>query len=170
MELINEYEINKDMITEFMKRAMRTLVLYSFVIGLGGLFFSIVLFREENKFLLGVVVAASLVSLITGILIVPYTVKEHMKQVTALHGSNRPKTMIRFTEEGIFLNEGDASIKREYTNVVQVFETKHLWMLMFGKYMGIPVRKDGFTHGTNEDFRKLMKEVLPANVKGRDKL
>ncbi|MDO5712818.1 MAG: YcxB family protein [Tissierellia bacterium] len=170
MEIKNKYEITKEIISEFMKRAMRILVIYSFVIGAIALVLSVVLYRDGSRLLLGMVTASGVICLITGFIIVPYTVKEHMKQIEALHGKKKSQSSVTFTEEGIFLSEGDSSIKREYSNIIRVYETKNLWMLMFGKYIGIPVKKDAFTKGSEKEFRRLMKKVLPKNTKGMELL
>lgn len=170
MEVKNSYLVTEEVIREFMKRAMKSLVIYSYVIGVAAFIFAAVLYNTGSRFVLGIMVACGIVCFISANMIVPYTVKEHMKQMRSMHGNSKPRTSVIFKEDAIYLNEEDDTITRQYDSIDRVYETEHLWMLMFGKYVGIPVKKDSFKKSTEEEFRDLMKKVLPDTVKGKEKL
>lgn len=86
-------------------------------------------------------------------------VKSLQKQSRNLHNGKLPEVSVKFGDV-IEMSEGKVSMEIQYSQIVKVFETPNLYALMIGKNQSILVVKQGFTKGTEENFKEFITEKI----------
>lgn len=86
--------------------------------------------------------------------------KNMKKSSLNLHNGQMPESVLQFTDNGIALKEGKISMEFEYNQIKEIKEYKAAYVLMIGKKQGIILKKDSFSIGTFEEFKKFINEKI----------
>ena len=86
--------------------------------------------------------------------------KNMKKSSLNLHNGQMPESVLQFTDNGIALKEGKISMEFEYNQIKEIKEYKVAYVLMIGKKQGIILKKDSFSIGTFEEFKKFINEKI----------
>jgi len=98
--------------------------------------------------------------LLIGILLCKYHVimgNTAMKQGIKNHGGIMPKTVLEMGDT-IIMTEGKTKSQFKYEQISLVRETKNLFCLMLGKYIGIIVPKKNIVKGNEKEFGNWIKK------------
>ena len=77
-----------------------------------------------------------------------------------LHNGQTPESILQFTDSNIALKEGKGSMEFEYNQIKKIKEYKLTYILMIGKKQGLILKKDSFSIGTFEEFKKFITEKI----------
>ncbi|MDU1911027.1 YcxB family protein [Fusobacterium sp.] len=86
--------------------------------------------------------------------------KNMKKSSLNLHNGQTPESILQFTESNIALKEGKISMEFEYNQIKKIKEYKLAYVLMIGKKQGLILKKDSFSIGTFEEFKKFITEKI----------
>ena len=86
--------------------------------------------------------------------------KNMKKSSLNLHNGQTPESILQFTDNNIALKEGKVSMEFEYNQIKKIKEYKLTYILMIGKKQGLILKKDSFTIGTFEEFKKFINEKI----------
>lgn len=84
--------------------------------------------------------------------------KNMKKSSLNLHNGQTPESILQFTDNNIALKEGKVSMEFEYNQIKKIKEYKLTYVLMIGKKQGLILKKDSFSIGTFEEFKKFITE------------
>lgn len=84
--------------------------------------------------------------------------KNMKKSSLNLHNGQTPESILQFTDNNIALKEGKVSMEFEYNQIKKIKEYKLTYILMIGKKQGLILKKDSFSIGTFEEFKKFITE------------
>ena len=73
-----------------------------------------------------------------------------------MHNGVIPESSIQFTENNIIIKERKILMEFEYNQIKKIKEYSKIYALMLGKRNGILLKKDSFTIGTFEEFKKFI--------------
>lgn len=90
--------------------------------------------------------------------------KKMEKNILIIHNGIIPESNIQFTEDNITIKEGKTLMEFEYNQIKNIKEYKSIYALMLGKRNGILLRKDHFTIGTFEEFKKFINNKYPNKI------
>ncbi|MGF6907685.1 YcxB family protein [Fusobacterium sp. PH5-44] len=90
-------------------------------------------------------------------------IKNMRKTSLALHNGTIPESIFQFTENNIILKEGKIQMEFEYNQIKKIKEYSNTIVLMIGKKNGLLLKKDGFSIGTFENFKKFIAEKSNIN-------
>ena len=85
--------------------------------------------------------------------------KNMKKSSLNLHNGQTPESILQFTDSNIALKEGKISMEFEYNQIKKIKEYKLAYVLMIGKKQGLILKKDSFSIGTFEEFKKFAKSI-----------
>ena len=86
--------------------------------------------------------------------------KNMKKSSLNLHNGQTPESILQFTDNNIALKEGKVSMEFEYNQIKKIKEYKLTYILMIGKKQGLILKKDSFSIGTFEEFKKFINEKI----------
>lgn len=86
--------------------------------------------------------------------------KNMKKSSLNLHNGQTPESILQFTDSNIALKEGKVSMEFEYNQIKKIKEYKLAYVLMIGKKQGLILKKDSFSIGTFEEFKKFITEKI----------
>lgn len=86
--------------------------------------------------------------------------KNMKKSSLNLHNGQTPESILQFTDNNIALKEGKVSMEFEYNQIKEIKEYKLTYILMIGKKQGLILKKDSFSIGTFEEFKKFINEKI----------
>ena len=86
--------------------------------------------------------------------------KNMKKSSLNLHNGQTPESVLQFTDNSIALKEGKISMEFEYNQIKKIKEYKLIYVLMIGKRQGLILKKDSFSIGTFEEFKKFINEKI----------
>ncbi len=86
--------------------------------------------------------------------------KNMKKSSLNLHNGQTPESILQFTDNNIALKEGKVSMEFEYNQIKKIKEYKLAYVLMIGKKQGLILKKDSFSIGTFEEFKKFITEKI----------
>lgn len=86
--------------------------------------------------------------------------KNMKKSSLNLHNGQKPESILQFTDNNIALKEGKISMEFEYNQIKKIKEYKLIYVLMIGKRQGLILKKDSFSIGTFEEFKKFINEKM----------
>ena len=86
--------------------------------------------------------------------------KNMKKSSLNLHNGQTPESVLQFTDNSIALKEGKISMEFEYNQIKKIKEYKLIYVLMIGKRQGLILKKDSFSIGTFEEFKKFINEKM----------
>lgn len=162
----NKYYLDKESLTEYVKDIFCK---YSRITGFlflaVSMFYTYLTFTLKYKNLI-MGILTILLYVISFRLIFYHTVyiKNMRKTSLALHNGIIPESIFQFTKDNIILKNGKISMEFEYSQIKKIKEYKNIYVLMIGKKNGLLLKKDSFTMGTFEEFKKFVAEksnVIP---------
>lgn len=165
---INDFIYTEEDLKETVKGTVSSLFFYGLLVGAAGLGAALFTWKEGNLFLTGIMATAGGISLVTGLLIIPFTLREQKRQFLALYNTKTPHYTLTFLEDRILLAKG-AEKGPGYNCFNRVKETPNFYLLL-SKFSAIPVKKGAFTLGEEKEFLEFLKRVLPDTVKGKNKV
>ena len=86
--------------------------------------------------------------------------KNMKKSSLNLHNGQSPESVLQFMDNSIALKEGKVSMEFEYNQIKKIKEYKLTYILMIGKKQGLILKKDSFSIGTFEEFKKFINEKI----------
>ncbi|MHD0318873.1 YcxB family protein [Fusobacterium sp. THCT1E2] len=86
--------------------------------------------------------------------------KNMKKSSLNLHNGQTPESILQFIDSNIALKEGKISMEFEYSQIKKIKEYKLAYVLMIGKRQGLILKKDSFSIGTFEEFKKFINEKI----------
>lgn len=165
MEILfeNRYYSDKKILTEYIKDVhCRYLRIIGFFFMLVAMFYTyLILFKMKSLRL--VMAALTIVIFIVSLRLIFYHLlylKNMKKSSLNLHNGQTPESILQFTDNNIALKEGKISMEFEYNQIKKIKEYKLIYVLMIGKRQGLILKKDSFSIGTFEEFKKFINEKM----------
>lgn len=165
MEILfeNRYYSDKKILTEYIKDVhCRYLRIIGFFFMLVAMFYTyLILFKMKSLRL--VMAALTIVIFIVSLRLIFYHLlylKNMKKSSLNLHNGQTPESILQFTDNNIALKEGKMSMEFEYNQIKKIKEYKLIYVLMIGKRQGLILKKDSFSIGTFEEFKKFINEKM----------
>ena len=165
MEILfeNRYYSDKKILTEYIKdvhcRYLRIIGFFFMLVAM--LYTYLILFKM--KCLRLVMAALTIVIFIVSLRLIFYHLlylKNMKKSSLNLHNGQTPESILQFTDNNIALKEGKISMEFEYNQIKKIKEYKLIYVLMIGKRQGLILKKDSFSIGTFEEFKKFINEKM----------
>lgn len=157
----NRIKMTKEVYFQFISRALRLTSRIFMFIGVFILAVSLISLTvtELSSMLVGSIVFAAIMVFLS-VFNARFSANRVYKQQLVMHGQE-PENTVRFTDtiQGFGSNKGESTY--QYSQITKIYETKDLMMLMLGKLVAIPLKKDGFTIGSYEGFKTFIKEKCP---------
>ncbi|MCI6031896.1 YcxB family protein, partial [Fusobacterium varium] len=163
MEILfeNRYYSDKKILTEYIKdvhcRYLRIIGFFFMLVAM--LYTYLILFKMKSLRL--VMAALTIVIFIVSLRLIFYHLlylKNMKKSSLNLHNGQTPESVLQFTDNSIALKEGKISMEFEYNQIKKIKEYKLIYVLMIGKRQGLILKKDSFSIGTFEEFKKFINE------------
>ena len=163
MEILfeNRYYSDKKILTEYIKdvhcRYLRIIGFFFMLVAM--LYTYLILFKMKSLHL--VMAALTIVIFIVSLRLIFYHLlylKNMKKTSLNLHNGQLPESVLQFTDNSIALKEGKISMEFEYNQIKKIKEYKLIYVLMIGKRQGLILKKDSFSIGTFEEFKKFINE------------
>ncbi len=159
MELLfeNRYYNEKNLYVEYIKdthcKYTRRL---GFIILIADIFYTYFYIFKLRK--ISMLIVAVFLLMISLLLIFYYKFYQlHFKKFASnLHNGKIQESIFQFTEDKIILKEGTISMEFEYNQVKNLKEYKLTYALMIGKTQGLLLKKDSFSIGTFDEFKKFI--------------
>ena len=165
MEILfeNRYYSDKKILTEYIKdvhcRYLRIIGFFFMLVAM--LYTYLILFKMKSLRL--VMAALTIVIFIVSLRLIFYHLlylKNMKKTSLNLHNGQKPESILQFTDNNIALKEGKISMEFEYNQIKKIKEYKLIYVLMIGKRQGLILKKDSFSIGTLEEFKKFINEKM----------
>ena len=165
MEILfeNRYYSDKKILTEYIKdvhcRYLRIIGFFFMLVAM--LYAYLILFKMKSLRL--VMAALTIVIFIVSLRLIFYHLlylKNMKKTSLNLHNGQTPESILQFTDNNIALKEGKISMEFEYNQIKKIKEYKLIYVLMIGKRQGLILKKDSFSIGTFEEFKKFINEKM----------
>lgn len=165
MEILfeNRYYSDKKILTEYIKdvhcRYLRIIGFFFMLVAM--LYTYLILFKMKSLRL--VMAALTIVIFIVSLRLIFYHLlylKNMKKSSLNLHNGQTPESILQFTDNNIALKEGKISMEFEYNQIKEIKEYKLIYVLMIGKRQGLILKKDSFSIGTFEEFKKFINEKM----------
>lgn len=165
MEILfeNRYYSDKKILTEYIKdvhcRYLRIIGFFFMLVAM--LYTYLILFKMKSLRL--VMAALTIVIFIVSLRLIFYHLlylKNMKKTSLNLHNGQTPESILQFTDNNIVLKEGKISMEFEYNQIKKIKEYKLIYVLMIGKRQGLILKKDSFSIGTLEEFKKFINEKI----------
>lgn len=165
MEILfeNRYYSDKKILTEYIKdvhcRYLRIIGFFFMLVAM--LYTYLILFKMKSLRL--VMAALTIVIFIVSLRLIFYHLlylKNMKKSSLNLHNGQTPESVLQFTDNSIALKEGKISMEFEYNQIKKIKEYKLIYVLMIGKRQGLILKKDSFSIGTFEEFKKFINEKM----------
>ncbi|CAK7051526.1 YcxB family protein [Fusobacterium varium] len=165
MEILfeNRYYSDKKILTEYIKdvhcRYLRIIGFFFMLVAM--LYTYLILFKMKSLRL--VMAALTIVIFIVSLRLIFYHLlylKNMKKSSLNLHNGQTPESVLQFTDNSIALKEGKISMEFEYNQIKKIKEYKLIYVLMIGKRQGLILKKDSFSIGTFEEFKKFINEKI----------
>ncbi|MEH1739489.1 YcxB family protein [Fusobacterium varium] len=165
MEILfeNRYYSDKKILTEYIKdvhcRYLRIIGVFFMLVAM--LYTYLILFKMKSLRL--VMAALTIVIFIVSLRLIFYHLlylKNMKKTSLNLHNGQTPESILQFTDNNIALKEGKISMEFEYNQIKKIKEYKLIYVLMIGKRQGLILKKDSFSIGTFEEFKKFINEKI----------
>lgn len=165
MEILfeNRYYSDKKILTEYIKdvhcRYLRIIGFFFMLVAM--LYAYLILFKMKSLRL--VMAALTIVIFIVSLRLIFYHLlylKNMKKSSLNLHNGQTPESILQFTDNNIALKEGKISMEFEYNQIKKIKEYKLIYVLMIGKRQGLILKKDSFSIGTFEEFKKFINEKM----------
>ena len=165
MEILfeNRYYSDKKILTEYIKdvhcRYLRIIGFFFMLVAM--LYTYLILFKMKSLRL--VMAALTIVIFIVSLRLIFYHLlylKNMKKSSLNLHNGQTPESILQFTDNNIALKEGKISIDLEFNQIKKIKEYKLIYVLMIGKRQGLILKKDSFSIGTFEEFKKFINEKM----------
>lgn len=165
MEILfeNRYYSDKKILTEYIKdvhcRYLRIIGFFFMLVAM--LYTYLILFKMKSLRL--VMAALTIVIFIVSLRLIFYHLlylKNMKKTSLNLHNGQTPESILQFTDNNIALKEGKISMEFEYNQIKKIKEYKLIYVLMIGKRQGLILKKDSFSIGTFEEFKKFINEKM----------
>ncbi|MHD0312984.1 YcxB family protein [Fusobacterium varium] len=165
MEILfeNRYYSDKKILTEYIKdvhcRYLRIIGVFFMLVAM--LYTYLILFKMKSLRL--VMAALTIVIFIVSLRLIFYHLlylKNMKKTSLNLHNGQTPESILQFTDNNITLKEGKISMEFEYNQIKKIKEYKLIYVLMIGKRQGLILKKDSFSIGTFEEFKKFINEKM----------
>jgi len=165
MEILfeNRYYSDKKILTEYIKdvhcRYLRIIGFFFMLVAM--LYTYLILFKMKSLRL--VMAALTIVIFIVSLRLIFYHLlylKNMKKTSLNLHNGRLPESVLQFTDNSIALKEGKISMEFEYNQIKKIKEYKLIYVLMIGKRQGLILKKDSFSIGTFEEFKKFINEKM----------
>lgn len=165
MEILfeNRYYSDKKILTEYIKdvhcRYLRIIGVFFMLVAM--LYTYLILFKMKSLRL--VMAALTIVIFIVSLRLIFYHLlylKNMKKTSLNLHNGQTPESILQFTDNNITLKEGKISMEFEYNQIKKIKEYKLIYVLMIGKRQGLILKKDSFSIGTFEEFKKFINEKI----------
>ena len=159
----NRYYSDKKILTEYIKdvhcRYLRIIGFFFMLVAM--LYTYLILFKMKSLRL--VMAALTIVIFIVSLRLIFYHLlylKNMKKSSLNLHNGQTPESVLQFTDNSIALKEGKISMEFEYNQIKKIKEYKLIYVLMIGKRQGLILKKDSFSIGTFEEFKKFINEKI----------
>ena len=165
MEILfeNRYYSDKKILTEYIKdvhcRYLRIIGFFFMLVAM--LYTYLILFKMKSLRL--VMAALTIVIFIVSLRLIFYHLlylKNMKKSSLNLHNGQTPESILQFTDNNIALKEGKILMEFEYNQIKKIKEYKLIYVLMIGKRQGLILKKDSFSIGTFEEFKKFINEKM----------
>ncbi|MEQ3306076.1 YcxB family protein [Fusobacterium varium] len=165
MEILfeNRYYSDKKILTEYIKdvhcRYLRIIGFFFMLVAM--IYTYLILFKMKSLRL--VMAALTIVIFIVSLRLIFYHLlylKNMKKSSLNLHNGQTPESILQFTDNNIVLKEGKISMEFEYNQIKKIKEYKLIYVLMIGKRQGLILKKDSFSIGTFEEFKKFINEKM----------
>lgn len=154
----NKYYFDKKSLIEYVKNvSCKFQRILGFLFLAFSFFYVYLSFKYKDLILIGITGALCVISLLLIFFHLIY-IKKMEKNILIVHNGIIPESNIQFTEDNITIKEGKTLMEFEYSQIKNIKEYNSIYALMLGKRNGILVRKDSFTIGTFEEFKKFIAE------------
>lgn len=153
---------------EFLKALLKRLIQWAYLVGLAGLVFSFLFYRDGRILAAGSLVTAGLISLAVALFVLPLTLKEYKDQVKVSVGEE-DKVLVRFFEDYLEIHQGQSHLRIDYKNIERIFTSQNLYIFQMGKNTGFYLPKDALTPEKEQDFQALLQgpfKNLPRKPRG----
>lgn len=164
MKLTIFYTNTKEYMKEFIRYILRRLIRWGYIVGAAGFIMSIVYFNSGENFKAGTMATAGLMSLAVALFIVPLSLRDLLAQEKKLTGDEN-KVMLRFFDDNVELHQGKAHLSVKYRHVIQVAETKSLYILQIGKHNGVYIPKEAIEEKDRDEFYALLEKLRAQTEK-----
>lgn len=151
----NEYLMNRKLVVEYVFKIFGTKMIIGAIISL-----TLFLMYLTNKDITGYVfLTCSFVSLLS-IVVLPAIMVYNIENVSKkMHGGKEKKTLVEFGNN-IIMNEGKVHLEFEYSQILNITQTKNFIILNLGENRAVLVYKNGFTKGNEKEFIKFIEEKI----------
>ena len=151
----NEYLMNRKLVVEYVFKIFGTKMIIGTIISL-----TLFLMYLTNKDITGYVfLACSFVSLLSTV-VLPATMVYNIENVSKkMHGGKEKITLVEF-DSNIIMNEGKVHLEFEYSQILNITQTKNFIILNLGENRAVLVYKNGFTKGNEKEFIKFIEEKI----------
>lgn len=167
MKITVFYTNTKDYMREFIHYTFCNLIRWGYIVGAAGFIMSIIYFNSGENFKAGTMATAGLMSLAVAFFIVPLSLRDLLAQEKKLTGDEN-KVMLRFFDDNVELHQGKAHLSVKYRHVIQVAETKSLYILQIGKRNGVYIPKDAVKEEDRSVFNALLEKLKKQTEKHGD--
>lgn len=154
----NEYYTSDQMISEYVHQVLcKPLKRHGAIFSGLALVMLMLTMKQEGspfKYIFGV----CLIIIISTTLLSPYlTIKQIKDNDRQIHGGQKMLTKTQFGKV-IQITEGTFSLTVNYTQIIEIYELKSVYVMMFGKRNGIVIAPDAFTKGDFESFKVFIRK------------
>ncbi len=159
----NKYYVDDNMLKEYVYKSLCRKIIIAgsivSVVGVLSLLFEIV---QAGTMFYFIYLFATIVAIVSTILLPILTLKEIKRASIRLHGSNKPETIITINEKAVNLTEGGVSMDIEFYRITKVKALKNIVLLMLDKSGAVMLKTNAFTKGNLEDLIIFLNEKCPA--------
>ena len=157
MSFESRYYTTEEMYKEYIYKVLCKHITILGIIVAAFAFLLSVIFINDNKLIVGLMLGAGIISLITAIMTPPVTLKRLLEMDKKLHSGVKYEVVVTFDDK-ITLTEGSQTISIDYSQIIKYHKLKPCSILMFSNQNGIMFVEDKFTVGNKEDFDKFIHE------------
>jgi len=150
----NEYKMETAFFKEYV---YNVLCKKTIIIGFGVALIGILFLCFASNQISYIILTTAIIAFISAILTPIITTKELEKAEKRFNNGTIEKTNIKFSNN-IVMNEGKVHLEFEYSQIIQILDTKNFIVLKTSEQSAILVLKNGFLKGNEIEFLKFIKE------------
>ncbi|MBQ7668254.1 MAG: YcxB family protein [Clostridia bacterium] len=157
MKFESRYYTTKEMYKEYIFKVLcKHLTILGIIVAVCAFLLSVI-FINESKLTVGLMLGAGIISLLTAIFTPYVTLKQLLDLDSKLHSGVKYEVVVTFDDK-ITLTEGAQTISVDYSQIIKYHKLKTCSVLMFSNQNGVMFDENHFTVGNKEDFDKFIHE------------
>ncbi|MDD7363302.1 MAG: YcxB family protein [Peptoniphilus sp.] len=164
MKVLVFYKNDDRYIKEYLRAALKRLRYAAFFVALAGFLLCLLFYRMQNILISGVLLGASLLSLLVGILLVPMTFREFKAREKKITGGEK-EVMLRFFDDRAQIHQGEAHLEILYRYLERVYTTGDLYIFQLDRGSGFYLPKSAIDDANKDAFRELLSGPLAPYLK-----